>query len=63
MSSPLLKGNYPLADQPTAAEHEAPDLEQTFEQSALAKLGGSIAFVKLPSGFVWKGPKSGPKSR
>lgn len=63
MSNPLLQGNYPLDAQPKPGAVETPTLEQEFERSALEKLGGSIAFVKISSGFVWKGPKNEPESR
>lgn len=58
--SDVLKGNYPLdVKTPTAAEpaREA-TLEERFEASALERLGGSTAFVKKSSNFVWRGEES-----
>lgn len=56
----MLKGNYKL-NQPKNKESqesvESADLQSEFEASALQKLGGSIAFVKKSSGFLWKGKK------
>lgn len=59
--SNLLKGNYPLPEQPK--KHEDPaarggkggGVERQFEAEALQKLGGSIAFIKKSSSFVWSG--------
>lgn len=54
-----LKGNYRLdkpAPAPTTAPAEA-SAEKKFEASALVKLGGSIAFIKKSSSFVWEGDK------
>jgi hypothetical protein len=55
--SEYVKGNYPLAKsiQTPASSDAAPSLEETLEAEALQKLGGSIAFVKKSSAFVWKG--------
>lgn len=57
--SELLKGNYkiPNLKDLEEPEDEEQSLEQKFEAEALKKLGGSITFVKLPKGFVWKGDK------
>ena len=62
MTTPYLKGNYELPEQaprPEASRPQAPapaeDLEMEFERAALQKLGGSIAFVKKGSAFLWKG--------
>lgn len=64
--SEYLKGNYPLAKKPDASGDKEKTLEQQFEESALQKLGGSIAFVKKSAKFVWEGSKrdeSGRKPR
>lgn len=52
--SDLLKGNYRLdkVAMPGPAG-PAPSIEKTFEAEALQKLGGSIAFIKKSSQFVW----------
>lgn len=55
-----LKGNYKLPPSKTgsAAPAETPKSGQDlFEASALQKLGGSIAFIKKSSAFVWNGDK------
>ena len=57
--SEYLKGNYKL-DRPVPAPAPAPaeaSTEKKFEASALVKLGGSIAFIKKSSSFVWEGDK------
>ncbi|MBI4056635.1 MAG: hypothetical protein HY399_03710 [Elusimicrobia bacterium] len=51
----MLKGNYKLNKPITKKEAPADNSEQEFEASALQKLGGSIAFVKKSTGFIWKG--------
>lgn len=58
--SDYLKGNYKLPESKTAsaAPPSAPKSGQDlFEASALQKLGGSIAFIKKSSSFVWNGDK------
>lgn len=58
MKKELLKGNYPAKPVKGAEQKETVDpksLEKEFETSAFEKLGGSIAFVKKSSKFVWKG--------
>jgi hypothetical protein len=55
--SKFLKGNYPLKDA-EASEPEAPKPENItaeFEEKALEKLGGSIAFVMKSDTFLWDG--------
>lgn len=56
----LLKGNYKVSQ----SEEQSPDkkadnqeksAQEEFEASAFEKLGGSIAYVKKSSSFVWKG--------
>ena len=57
--SEFLKGNYKLdkaAPAPSSTPSEA-SAEMKFEASALVKLGGSIAFIKKSSSFVWEGDK------
>jgi len=63
--SEYLKGNYKLdppkpATLPTSAPAAA---EKEFEAQALLKLGGSIAFIKKSSSFVWDGEKRGDAGR
>lgn len=63
MSQDYLKGNYQT--KPVKKEKEEAQkgeegkgvLETAFEKEALERLGGSIAFVKKSSSFVWKGQK------
>jgi len=58
--SEYLKGNYKLSgDKPLPATPETavPTSQQAFEAHALQKLGGSIAFIKKSSSFVWNGGK------
>ena len=57
--SEYLKGNYKM-DKPApapASNPTEPSAEKKFEASALVKLGGSIAFIKKSSSFVWEGDK------
>ena len=55
----ILKGNYRLANQPTLNSSEkktdSDSLTSQLEESALAKLGGSICFVMKGTKFVWDG--------
>lgn len=53
----LLKGNFQVKRNVKAEALKSGDgsLESEFEASALEKLGGSIAFVKKSSSFIWKG--------
>ena len=63
--SDYLKGNYKL-DKPVTAPAAAPaseSKEREFEAQALVKLGGSIAFIKKSSAFVWDGDKRGDAGR
>jgi hypothetical protein len=59
--SDYLKGNYPLKAK--KGTHKAAPKKATissreeFERRAMEKLGGSIAFVSLSNGFVWRGTK------
>ena len=58
--SNILKGNYALPEQPKKPEDPAAagsgsGVERQFEAEALQKLGGSIAFIKKSSSFVWSG--------
>ena len=56
--SEFLKGNYQL---PKGARRESPTgnsrktLTENFEDSVLAKLGGSICFVTKGKTFLWTG--------
>lgn len=54
----FLKGNYELpekaGDKPQG-EQPAKSLTEVFEEQALAKLGGSMCFVKTGKTFVWSG--------
>ena len=54
----FLTGNYDLPDkgneEPQSEEH-AKSLTELFEEQALAKLGGSMCFVKTGKTFVWVG--------
>jgi len=54
----FLKGNYELSNE----SEDAPDepetvktLTERFEESALAKLGGSICFVRKEKTLLWAG--------
>ena len=52
----FLKGNYQLSKgKGKAAPRRAPkkDLTDQFEESALAKLGGSLCFVMKKGTFIW----------
>lgn len=54
----FLKGNYELpdkADSEPKTEEAAKSLTELFEEQALAKLGGSMCFVKTGKTFVWSG--------
>lgn len=54
----ILKGNFKVKKEVKKSEKEmAESLESAFEKDALEKLGGSIAFVKKSTSFVWKGDK------
>lgn len=59
MDREMLKGNYQIKRNITHQEEKQTETTTgEFERRALAKLGGSIAFVALKDGFVWKGEKS-----
>lgn len=54
----FLKGNYELPEEPgdsTPAEDAPKSLTEQFEESALAKLGGSICFVAKGKTLLWSG--------
>jgi len=55
--SEYLKGNYKLDKAAPAPAPAPPSAENEFEAQALLKLGGSIAFIKKSSAFVWDGDK------
>lgn len=60
---PMLKGNYGL-DGPEPAERpgaERSPLEKEYYKAALAKLGGSIAFIMKDKTFIWTGDDAPPK--
>ena len=56
----FLKGNYELTNQKKRrSKHNLPkNLTETFEEQALAKLGGSMCFVMKGNTFVWSGEDS-----
>jgi len=55
----ILKGNYRLNNQPVSDNQKGKkafdSLTDKLEESALAKLGGSICFVLKGNTFVWEG--------
>jgi hypothetical protein len=55
--SKFLKGNYPLknteASEPAASKPK--NIANEFEEKALEKLGGSIAYVMKSNSFLWDG--------
>ena len=54
----FLKGNYQLpndASSEQAAENSPKTLTESFEDSVLAKLGGSLCFVTKGKTFLWTG--------
>jgi len=55
--SKYLKGNYDLPKRKKKSVTRKPkkDLTDKFEESALAKLGGSLCFVMKKKTFIWKG--------
>ena len=62
----FLKGNYrlPKGKGTLTAKKAQKDLTQQFEESALAKLGGSLCFVMKKGTFIWteeahEGPGTG----
>lgn len=66
--SKYLKGNYDLGDTPeepkpdtaeATADAEAAHTTEEFEEKALERLGGSIAFVIKPKTFLWTGEDEG----
>lgn len=64
----FLKGNYrlPKGKSTHVAKKKRKDLTTTFEESALAKLGGSLCFVMKGNSFVWEGDEveeAGNKTR
>ena len=61
----FLKGNYDLPDKAkTERQDEAPakDLTNMFEDSVLAKLGGSICFVSKGKTLLWTGDEDAQPS-
>jgi hypothetical protein len=55
--SKFLKGNYPLKDakagEPEVAKPK--NIADEFEEKALERLGGSIAYVMKSNTFLWDG--------
>lgn len=57
----FLKGNYNLNSKNTKtpavneSKNESKSLTEEFEESALAKLGGSICFVSKSGSLIWNG--------
>ena len=53
----FLKGNYNLDSNETETPslNESKSLTEKFEESALAKLGGSICFVAKSGSLIWNG--------
>ena len=51
----FLKGNYrlPKGKGTVTAKRKRKDLTARFEESAMAKLGGSLCFVMKKGTFVW----------
>lgn len=49
----LLKGNYDLEDETEIKSSLPNDDKQSFEDKAMERLGGSIAFVMKGNKFVW----------
>ena len=57
----FLKGNYRLDNEPTkktTKERATPKLTAELEESALARLGGSMCFVIKGKTFMWTGDES-----
>ena len=55
----LLRGNYDVPKAVKSTTRKAKkSLTDQFEESALAKLGGSIAFVMKKNTFMWSGESS-----
>lgn len=51
-----LKGNYKIHRAKKIAPRAKPiTSEQEFEQKALEKLGGSVAFIMKSKSFIWRG--------
>ena len=64
--SKFMKGNYRLAKGKAEVKGRAAkpkDLTAQFEESALAKLGGSLCFVMKKGTFVWSGDEAKTPSR
>ncbi len=55
----IMKGNYqlPRGKKGSVSRRPKKDLPDKFEESALAKLGGSLCFVMKKHTFIWKGDK------
>jgi len=60
----LLKGNYKMdkpQTQKTTKKRSSKTLTDKFEESALAKLGGSMCFVMKGKTFLWSGNETEEK--
>ena len=59
--SKFLKGNYdlPKRKKGSTTSKRKKDLTDKFEESALAKLGGSLCFVMNKKTFLWEGDEGG----
>lgn len=54
----FLRGNYEISENPGSALPDKPmedSLTERFEQSVLAKLGGSVCFVVKNKTLLWTG--------
>ena len=62
----FLKGNYDLPKKPqeeSEVENEPKNLTERFEDSVLAKLGGSICFVTKDNTLLWAGDEDETTSK
>ena len=56
--SDFLKGNYQIEGETGSKpvmKRTSPDLTEQFEESLLARLGGSMCFVMKGNNFIWTG--------
>ena len=57
----FLKGNYQVAKETVkkpVEENSTPSLTEQFEESTLARLGGSMCFVMKGKNFMWTGDEN-----
>jgi len=62
----LLKGNYNTEEEILPSEEKGSSdelLEQEYYKAALAKLGGSIAFIMKDKNFLWAGDDEQPSNQ